>query len=458
MNERPPLRVLMFTYYYPPLGGAGVQRSLKFSKYLPGFGITPSIISADSAGYTQDRSLMAEVPAGIEVLRLPHTPLVARLMALAPRRGSARGAAAPASAAASGPAPAPAPAGSASASPSHWRDRLLQLINTLQIPDDKAAWARQAQHAADDLMQRTPFDLVFSSSPPVSAHLAAMRLARRARVPWVADFRDMWTANPAYAAPAWRRWLDRRLEDRLLGAADGLVTVSDHLAALLAGRVGPRVPVMSIPNGYDEADFCGFTPAPRLPGIYRIVHAGTFYGHQSPAGFILGLERLFERDPSARARLRVRFVGNIGSRFEPLLTAFEMRHPEVLHRSGYVSHHQAVAEVLGADALLLVIGGDRDGAAGVMTGKLFEYLRAGRPILLLGATDGEAARLVREAGAGEVLGHGDPERVAALLSRWMAGGAPLPVPGRAAAYERRVLTGRLAEFMSTVHSRFHGRG
>ena len=450
MSERPPLRVLMFTYYYPPLGGAGVQRSLKFSKYLPGFGITPSVISADSAGYTQDRSLMAEVPAGIEVLRLPHTPALTRLLALTKRHGGSR---APA------PAAPVAPGAAMSApAPGRWRDLALQLITSLQVPDDKVAWARQARRAALALMQRTPFDLVFSSSPPVSAHLAAMHVARHAGVPWVADFRDLWTANPDYIAPAWRRVVDRRLEGRFLAQASGVVTVSEHLAASLAERAGPRVPVLSIPNGYDEADFAGAQAREHEPGSFCIVHAGTFYGQRSPQGFLNGVEQLFEREPATRARLRIRFIGNMGARFEPMLSAFGARHPGVLERTGYIAHHQALAEVLSADALLLVIGGDDEGAAGVMTGKLFEYLRAGRPILLLGATDGEAARLVREAGAGEVLGHGDPARVAALLSRWMAGAAPLPVPGRAAAYERRVLTGRLAEFMTSVHGRFHGRG
>jgi len=437
----------MFTYFYPPLGGAGVQRSLKFSKYLPDFGITPCVISADSSAYTQDRSLLAEVPSGIEVLRLQHTPAVTRLMALLPRRG---GGGARATTAAIAPA-------STSGLPSRWRDRALQIIAALQYPDDKTAWSRKAQQVAMDLVARMPFDLVFSSSPPISAHLAAMRVAQSARLPWVADFRDLWTANPAYVAPAWRRAIDRRLESRLLTAANGIVTVSERLAATLIDRVGPSVPVMSIPNGYDEADFAGVTARARAPGRFCIVHAGTFYGHQSPDSFLRGVAQLFENEPLTRERLRIRFVGSVGSRFEPLLAAFEARFPRVLERPGYVEHRQALAEMLAADALLLVIGGTAEAAAGVMTGKLFEYLRAGRPILLLGAVDGEAARLLYESGAGEALRHDEPARMAALLSRWMADAAPQPTPERAIAYERRALTGRLGQFLANVHDRFHGR-
>lgn len=447
MSDRAAMRVLMFAYFYPPLGGAGVQRSLKFSKYLPDFGITPSVISADSGAYTQDRSLLPEVPAEIEVVRLPHTPALARLMALARRYGRARGVSA-----------MPTPVRPGKADPAgRWRDRALRAFGTLQYPDDKAGWARHAEQAALRLMERTPFDLVYSSSPPVSAHLAAMRVARRAGVPWVADFRDLWTANPDYAAPAWRRAFDRRLEGRLLAAANGIITVSEHLAATLADRVGPGGQVQSIPNGYDEADFADAAAGEREPDRFCIVHAGTFYGSRSPDSFLRGVEQLFEREPAARGRLRIRFVGNVGSRFEPLLASFDDRIPGVLERTGYVEHRRALAEILAADALLLVIGGDSESAAGVMTGKLFEYLRAGRPILLLGAPDGEAARLVREAGAGEALDHDEPSQVAALLSRWIAGASPRPVPGCAAAYERRALTGRLGAFLAAVHDRFHGR-
>lgn len=453
------LRLLMLAYFYPPLGGAGVQRSLKFSKYLPEFGIFPSVISADSSAYTQDASLLADVPAGIDVLRLPHTPALSRLVALASRRRAA----VPAAVQPSVPSVPSVPSGRADkppdqpGAPGRGRDRVLRAFATLQYPDDKAGWSRQAERAAHGLMARTPFDLVLSSSPPVSAHLAALRVARRAGVPWVADFRDLWTANPAYTAPAWRRALDRRLEDRLLAAADGVVTVSGHLAAALAMRTRAGVPVLSIPNGYDEADFTGAMARVREPGHFNLVHTGTFYGHQSPQSLLRGVEHLFERDPAARGRLRLRFVGNVGSRFEPMLAAFEGRWPGVLERTGYVAHQLAIGEMLAADALLLVIGGAPDAAAGVMTGKLFEYLRAGRPVLLLGAADGEAATLLRDAGAGEAIDHDDPAQVAATLARWMAGAAPVPVPERAAAFERRALAGRLGEFLVGVHSRFADR-
>lgn len=441
------MRVLMLAYFYPPLGGAGVQRSLKYSKYLPEFGIEPSVISADSSAYTQDSSLLAEVPAEIEVLRLRHVPMMARLLSLVRRHALVGTPAATSGAVQSG----------GEASTAHWRDRALRAVGALQFPDDKVAWARQVVPAALSLMKRAPIDLVYSSAPPVSAHLAAMQVARRARVPWVADFRDLWTENPAYSAPYWRRALDRRLEGRILAGADGIVTVSEHLASALADRVRPGVPVLNIPNGYDEADFAGETARERGPDRFCIVHAGTFYGHQSPFSFLRGVEQLFKDEPEARERLRIRFVGSVGSRFEPLLTSFEKRNPGVLERTGYVEHGRAIAEILAADALLLVIGGDSKSTTGVMTGKLFEYLRAGRPILLLGAPNGEAAQLLRKTGAGEALDHSEPSQVAALLSRWMVGTAPRPVQESAAAYERRALTGRLAEFFRAVHDRFHGR-
>lgn len=449
--ERPDLHVLMLAYFYPPLGGAGVQRSLKFSKYLPQFGCYPSVISSESGAYMNDPSLLAEVPSSGTIIRLPHTPIVTRLIKW--RQRSDRG-----GQSSNQPSSGSAPVSSDSWRQA-WRDTALKTIGALQYPDDKAAWGGQARRVAMELIRKNPVDLIFSTSPPISAHLAAMRIAKCANLPWVADFRDLWTSNPAYDMPAWRRSLDIRLEKKLLDSANGVITVSEHLASMLRVRRPSKNKdtVLAISNGYDEADFSHALPLPGKSEEFRVVHAGTFYGHQSPDEFLNGVERLFQLEPEARKRLRLRFVGNVGARFERTLREFKARHPQVLELTGYVEHPRAIAEMLAADALLLVIGGDAKLTEGVMTGKLFEYLRAGRPVLQVGAVNGEAARLLQNTGAGIAVAADDVAEIAAVISRWLAGAAPKPQPANAIIYERRAQTARLSEFMATVHERFHGR-
>ncbi|HJW11687.1 MAG TPA: glycosyltransferase, partial [Albitalea sp.] len=240
------MRILQIAYYYPPMGGAGVQRALKFSKYLPEFGVQPVVLAALDPHYVHDASLAAEVPAGLAVHRVEDTPLLARLAAR--RRTSA--------------------SGGAAAAPSRWRtvlrDTVLATWHALQYPDDKARWARRALREArailrDQSSRGEPIELIFTSSPPASAHWIGERLSREFGLPWVADFRDLWTDNPAYAAPAWRRALDRRLEQRWFDRASGVVTVTESWQRLLAARRGAEAPVVFIPNGYAEADFQGLS-------------------------------------------------------------------------------------------------------------------------------------------------------------------------------------------------------
>lgn len=460
------MRILQISYYYPPMGGAGVQRALKFSRYLPEFGVQPVVLAAHDRQYQADASLLAELPAGLEVLRIEDRPLLQRLLAVHRRMRSneARPAVSAmpdvnASAVVRAGADAAVPPAGHHARPGFWRDRALAAYAVLQFPDDRAGWARRALRAARPLLESGGIDLVFSSAPPVSAHALARRLAREYRLPWVADFRDLWTDNPEYCMPAWRRRLDVRSEGRWLREADGIVTVTPSWQRWLASRTDR--PVAFIPNGYDEADFAGLAPTPRTDGTFRLVHTGTFYGHRSPLPVLRGVSAYLTRADRAAPPLRLRLVGSIGGRFESLLCQFEADHPGVLERVPYRPHREALADLLAADALLLVVGGASGMAAGTagagaLPGKLFEYLRAQRPVLLVGPEEGDAAALLRRHADTQIVDEGSPERIAEALTvlvRRAATGARRESP---ADFERRALAGRLAQFLRQCSAARHG--
>lgn len=435
------MKVLQIAYYYPPMGGGGVQRSLKFSRYLGDFGVQTTVLAGHDPAYAADATLLAEVPPAVAVHRVEHHALLQRVMAWRARRRR--------------PAvPAPAGAGAAAGAPrtvatrQAWRDRALSVYSSLQFPDDKAGWARRACERARRIVHEEGIDVILSSAPPVSAHLLAHRLSLDCGVPWVADWRDLWTDNPAYAAPAWRRAIDARLERRLLASACGIVAVTATMQRVLQQRAGPACPVALIPNGYDEADFRHASPASGGgDGCVRIVHAGTLYGHQSPQSMLAALDLMLAREPALGARLRLRFVGQVGARFDPMLAQFAQRHPGVLERTGFVAHHAAVGEMLAADLLLLIIGGGA-AATGVLSGKVFEYLRSGRPILLVGPPAGDAAALLRAHARCLVAEEGDVAAIAAALAAALRGEVPAPPPTAApATFERRALTGQLAAFL-----------
>ncbi len=417
------------------MGGAGVQRALKFVRYLADFGVQSVVLAGDDAGYLQDPSLLAELPAGLRVLRVPHRTALARLLAL-------RTATTPSSA--QGPAAAGRPGVSAAT-----RDILLDTWAALHWPDDRGGWARRAYAAARRLVDEEGIEMVLSTSPPVAAHALARRLARAAGLPWVSDWRDLWTDNPGYSSPSWRRAADERLERRWLTDADGVVTVTPSWQRLLQSRVLPPRQVAFIPNGYDESDFEAPCPVPPPDGQWRLVHVGTLYGHQTPVPLLAAVDQLLARYPETRGRVVIRLVGACGSRFVPALAAFEARWPRAIEVIGVVDHASAVAEMRQADVLLLLVGGGR-AARGVLPGKLFEYLRAGKPMLVVGEPGGDAASLAVSYGDARVAAESDAPGIAAsiwdLFSR-TSGAVANPQLSRISRFERRALAGELAAFL-----------
>lgn len=448
------MKLLLVTYFYPPMGGAGVQRALKFSKYLGDFGVQTSVLAAHSPDYVHDESLLAEVPAGMPVRRVEHRPWLQRLMGMR-KQADAGAAVAPT-----------APMVGGRPTSRRLRDAALRLYAASHFPDDRAGWARRALRDGRALIREQGIQIVLSTAPPMSAHGLGAKLARQAGLPWVADYRDLWTDNPGYAAPAWRAAIDRRTEDRWLRQAAGVVAVTPSWRERFARRLVSACPVAFIPNGFDEADFAAAPPPPRDDGVFRLLHTGTFYGPRDPGTLLDGIALYLNRaSPKARP-LRLRLVGNMGGRFALRLRQFEQQHPGVIEQRPYMPHHEAIAEMRAADALLLIVGAGQDGraadvVAGTLPGKIFEYLRAARPMLLLGDEQGDAAAILRRHGRGWVADETRPEPIAAALQQMMADAtdastAPPHAVASVAGFERRALAGELARFLIACHEGWRG--
>lgn len=450
------MKILQIAYYYPPMGGAGVQRALKFSKYLPLHGVTPIVIACDDPRYVRDESLLGEVPEGLEVHRIKFSPWLARIAAQI-RTSNNR----------SSTKTSTKPPDISTQVRMALRNTVLRNVRTLQMPDDAAPWARQALRKArqvihDHATRGEPIELIMSSSPPVSTQVLGERLAREFGLPWVIDFRDLWTDNPTYDLPTWRRALDRRTEQRWLMRATGVITVTPSWREMLASRLSPEAAVAFIPNGYDEADFAELPQSVHDPEFFTIVHTGTFYGQRDPDVLLEGIARYLINSPSGartNARhLRVRLVGNMGARFSHALQAFEKRFPGVVQTVPYMPHAQALAELASADALLLVVGGGQGAAVrGWLPGKMFEYLRIGKPVLTLGDPEGDAAALIRRHTNGVVIKSDDADGLAHALGALVSGQLKNRLPNdehlqSADIFERCELARQLAAFLRECQS------
>ncbi len=435
-------KVLLITYYWPPAGGPGVQRVLKFAKHLPEFGWEVCILTVRDGEYPSlDPTLQAEVPPGCAVYRtaaLEPGPLYRRLVGM--RAGEAI------------PVAALARAGGG------WRRRLGDWVRlNLFIPDAKIGWMPYAVRAGRRVIARERPAVLLSSSPPSTVHLIARRLARASGLPWVADYRDPWTRIYHYAAARRTRWAaarDRRLEQRTVAAADVRVTINPIVARQLAGDEAAGW-FRLVPNGFDEDDFPpdpGLTPYER----FTICYAGNLTTQQDPQRLWQALAALAGEEPGFADAFRFIHLGVMEPAIRARLAAAGLL--RFCDLRGYVAHAEAIAAMRRSHLLLLVIP-DAPGNEAIVTGKIFEYLAAGTFILGIGPLQGAAAQLLAECSAGTMRPHGADltDLVRERFACWRRGERWEVDRAAVNRYTRRRLAGELAAILrQAARGRAHG--
>jgi glycosyltransferase involved in cell wall biosynthesis len=425
------VRVLLIAFYFPPAGGGGVQRTLKFCRHLPAEGVEVHVLAPDDPKwFARDEALAAEVPAGTRVHRARFVGPQAtfRQAALAGRRGLALAAA-------------------------HVRYGASRAL----VPDKAAPWLLTAVPAGARILRRERIDAVVTTSPPNSVHLVGALVAAATGVPWVADFRDSWLANPhrRYEHPGVRakRALEVRLARLVARRACAITAVTPAIAAEIAA-LHPAAPAKTtvISNG---VDFDDFDALPHRPGDrFTIVHTGFFFGLRTPRPFLRALARLLARRPELRRRVLARFVGDLRASDRDWAAGLGI--DGAWEETGFLPYRRTVAAQREADALLLLIPHADGRGDAVLSGKVFEYLAARRPVLAAVPPGGVAADLVRETGAGEVVDGDDEDAIEAalerLVDRWADGGLPdreVP-PAVRDRVSRRARAGELAAVLRSV--------
>ncbi|HEX2222482.1 MAG TPA: glycosyltransferase [Candidatus Limnocylindria bacterium] len=467
MREGAERRLLVIAYFFPPVGGVGVERTLKHVTYLPELGWRPVVVAPSNSAYrVVDPRLLARVPAGTEVMRTPTAePGHLRAILGAVRRTARRGPRTPAESRVGpeGPArdevlaerPTRPPGAVRRLANAGW----ARAVPALFFPDEQLLWAPSAVLAGWRAGRRRRVSAIYSSSPPVSGHLAAALLKRLLRAPWVADFRDPWIGNAfARRLSAPHRALQASLERRIVTGADRVVLPTEAIRDEYAARYPrQRGRLVTIPNGYDLAELGGGSPhAPaggaledgeRTAGArpFRLIYAGSLYGEHELDLLLDGVERLLARDAGWRDRLCIELVGYLSERNRAVARRRLEALSPVVSILGFRAREEAIERQRAADAALVLLAAGRSGVA---TSKLYEYLGLDLPILAV-APPGEARRILADLGWG-VGADPTPEGVADGLERIVAWRRPRAIADPERRYERRALSVRLAALLEEL--------
>ncbi|MGF1530285.1 MAG: glycosyltransferase family 4 protein [Puniceicoccaceae bacterium] len=390
-------KVLLVVYAWPPAGGPGVQRCLKFVKYLLKFDWEPLILTVENAETSaEDPTLLGQVPEGLKICRTRSIEPFGLYKRVTGRKQDER-----------------LPTGLLQEfSRPSWKETLARWVRAnCFIPDAKIGWLPFGISKGKRLLDSENIDLIFSSGPPHSTHLIARVLAELSGLPWVVDFRDPWVDIDYYHFTKRSKLstcVDQTLEKSCLQRASAITTVCQGLVSLLNAKTrGSKTHLL--PNGYDSSDIPKRSSRPSNRSLC-IFYGGTLGVDRIPYALISALEDL--RKETAGCLFKLQVAGNSCSEFENLLVSKNLEDYWV--ELGYLPHSQALQKLIDADISLLTIN-RVPGNQRIVTGKIFEYMAAGNPILGIGPTDGDAARLLIETGSGRMFDYDDSAGILRFL-------------------------------------------
>ena len=432
-------KVLIITYYWPPAGGGGVQRWVKFVKYLRDFGWEPLVYTVQNGDYPiLDNTLGQELPDDITVIKQPITEpytlykkwtgkgqkdkIDANFLSQGKKMG--------------------------------WKDKFAVWVRgNFFIPDARCLWIRPSVRFLKDYLKKNPVDAIISSGPPHSCHLIAYGLKASKGLPWVIDYRDPWTQIDFFndlglTSIARKRHVS--LEKKVLNACDCIITVGKTMALDLLSLTDKRTEVIT--NGFDETDRS--TVPGSIDRQFTLTYIGTMNDARNPEVLWKALHQLKKNNHNMVRDIRVNLIGKPEQVVIDSVKAYNLE--DKVHFGGYVSHKEAIGYQNSAHVLLLIINRTSNNKS-ILTGKIFEYIASGRPILCIGPRDGDASEIIYTSGAGTVLDYDDTDGLIKFLEvrydSFLTGKIESSGAVGIEKYSRRFLTGRLAAVLDGITGR-----
>lgn len=433
-------KVLIITYYWPPAGGPGVQRVLKFAKYLPQFGWQPIILTVANGDY----------PAIDETLKkdIPEECIVYKTNSLEPNNiykkftGMKKD--------------EKIPVAVLSDKKIGWKKKIAKWIRlNLFIPDAKIGWIPFAVKKGKKIINELQPDIIFSSSPPPTVHLIAKKLAKWSGLKWVADFRDPWT-DIHYYEDNYRNYfvesIDLRLEKNVLKKADKITCISQKDIEMDFGKKVKNSKCINIPNGFDESDFLNIADTKDTNDKFKLIHLGAINKERLPINLFKSIRKMDKEKIINPDNFILSLIGKVTPCVIKMVE--ELKIQNYVEFISYLPHNKAVEKGMGASILLLLITQSERNIR-ILPGKTFEYLRMGKPVLGLGPENGEVARIINETKTGKIIEYNDVQAIYKYLkmffNNWNESKNKFKIPKQVISkYSRENLTRKIANVFNEI--------
>lgn len=432
-------KVLIISYYWPPSGGAGVQRWLKFTKYLRRYGWEPVIYTPANPEYPEtDLSLGKDIPENTEVVKFPiwepydfykkfigHKKEDRIKAAFLTEKKKNR----------------------------FFENIAIWIRGNLFIPDARKFWIRPSIRFLTGYLLKNPVDAVISTGPPHSMHMIALGITRNIKIPWLADFRDPWTRIDFYKDLKLSSHADKlhhRMELDVLKNATVVTAISPSMAEEFNEEYKRDYEVIT--NGFDPEDINPLIIS-EADEKFSIAHIGTLAANRNPVVLWTVLRELIAENKIDPGDLVIKLVGRVDYAVMESINVNGLA--GYITKIDYLPHDEVIQTQMTSQVLLLLINRTHN-AKGILTGKFFEYMASGRPVLCIGPPDGDASKILLETGTGLIAGFDDRDGTKEHLLKYYQlykEGRLNPGKGRIEKYSRQELTRRLAEVLDKMISR-----
>jgi glycosyltransferase involved in cell wall biosynthesis len=420
-------KVLVIAYYFPPMGLSGVQRTLKFVKYLKFYGWEPTVITtSDVAYFAHDESLQKELEeTGVRVIRVEGS----EPNSLLSKHGTIK-------------------------LPNEFvRKTFNRISQTFFIPDNKLSWARRAFTKSLEILSNEHFDCIFISGPPFSVFDVFSEIKKNQNIPLILDYRDLWVDNQfSFYLTPFHKSLHKRKEYKALKAADKVIVTNRRIKEKLINgyKFITFDEVFIIPHGFDPEDFSKAEHLEKPNDKMLITYAGLFYEYITPKYFLKAFKKLLTDNPSIAENIRLSFVGLLRKENQKLISKLNLE--SYIVENGYLNHSETIQKLMMSDILWIMVGKGKSSET-ISSGKLYEYFGTHKPIiaclpdgaLKLAASEYKASFITEPDNIDQIK-----NTILEVYNLFKAGKLPIPDEKFIEGFKRDLLTEQLAKQMNKV--------